>query len=510
MLQGIVMPSVLASWIALAPLALAGAFSQEMQADGAAAPVAPAHSGTTAFRITLDPSVQTTPYSGRVYIVLIKGKTGEPRKQMGNWFGTTQVLAFDAANVTPGTPIDIGAAAVSWPKPLSELEPGDYRVQAVVRRSLDCPDAGHGPGDLYSDAATVTLGGGAPAAELTVRHAIPEKKFKESERIKLVSIVSPSLSEFYGREVKVNAGVVLPEGWKDNPSIHYPTLYWIGGFGGTHHDAQHVNMFVSPPPGAPDVIIVTPDPSCHFGHSVFADSANNGPRGKALMDELIPEVEKRFHGAQSGERRFVSGISSGGWASLWLQITYPDQFNGTWSHCPDPVDFRDFQRIDLYTPGSNMYRDSAGERRPLARQGAQVMLWYDNFVRQEEVLGDGGQIRSFEAVFSPRGTDGRPVPIFSRTTGAVDTEATRSWEKYDIRLVLDRNWDTLGPKLAGKLHVYAGGMDTFYLEGAAAKLRESLAALGSDAVVETTEGAPHTVIPKGVQDMWRAIAERCK
>lgn len=506
----LVLPALGAAMIAgAAPAGLSHRPQPALQPAAAPSPVARADAPATLFRVVLDPSVQATPYTGRVYVAIAKGSTGEPRRRMGDWFAGTQILAMDAADAAPGSPVSITTGALSWPAAGGAIEPGTYRVQAVARRNPDSPQPGAGAGDLYSDAATVTLGPGAEPATLTLSHAVPERTFRQSDTVKLVSMVSPSLSQFHGRDVTISAGVVLPEGWKDDPSAHYPTLYWIGGFGGTHHDAAQAGRFISPPAGAPPTIIVIPDPSCHFGHSVFADSANNGPRGKALVDELIPEVEKRYHGAASADRRFVSGISSGGWSSLWLQVAYPDTFGGVWSHCPDPVDFRDFQQINLYAPGANMYRDAEGKKRPLARNGGEVMLWYEDFVRQEEVLGDGGQIRSFEAVFSPRGSDGRPVPLFDRQTGAVNTETARAWEKYDIRLVLERAWPAAGPRLAGKIHVYAGGLDTFYLEGAAAKLRESLSALGSDATVEIVPGAPHTVLPKGVQDMWRAIAEKC-
>jgi pimeloyl-ACP methyl ester carboxylesterase len=168
------------------------------------------------------------------------------------------------------------------------------------------------------------------------------------------------------------------------------------------------------------------------------------------------------------------------------------------------VDFRDFQRINLYA-GENFYRDEKGERRPLARQGDRVMLWYDDFVRQETVMGPGGQIHSFEAVFSPRGADGRPLPVFDRATGKADPEVAKAWEKYDIRLVIERNWETLGPKLKGKLHIYAGAEDNFYLEGAVERLKKSLKQLGSDAEVEIVPGMGHGLHHAGWEEMMRVI-----
>ena len=187
----------------------------------------------------------------------------------------------------------------------------------------------------------------------------------------------------------------------------------------------------------------------------------------------------------------MTGHSSGGWSSLWLQVTYPDFFGGVWSTSPDPVDFRDFQLVDLTAPGANVYADGDGKPRPLARVGGKPVLYFKPFSDMETVMGHGGQLASFEAVFSPRGPDGKPRRLWDRANGAVDPETARDWEKYDIRLTLERDWKTLGPKLGGKLHVYTGADDTFYLEGAVRLLRDSLKSLGSDADVEIVPGRDH-------------------
>jgi S-formylglutathione hydrolase FrmB len=247
------------------------------------------------------------------------------------------------------------------------------------------------------------------------------------------------------------------------------------------------------PPTEQDVefLHVMLDPNCPLGHHVFADSVNNGPVGEALITELIPAFEKAYRIVAAPHARFLTGHSSGGWSSLWLQITYPEVFGGTWSTSPDSVDFRDFQRIDMYAAGENTYRDAHGERRPIARANGQPVLWYDDFCRIEDVLGHGGQLHSFEAVFSPRGENGRPLLAWNRETGAVDAAVAETWKKYDIRLILEQNWPTLSPKLTSKLHVFMGSEDTFYLDGATRLLKESLARLGSDAVVEIHEGKDH-------------------
>lgn len=462
-----------------------------------------------AFQVTLDPAVQKTPYTGRVYVVVSKNRDREPRLSISNWFNPPIIFAREVVDVQPGETIVVRPSALTFPAGTSAIEPGEYNIQAIARRSLDHPVPGRGPGDLYSEARWETIDAAkSETRPFRLDRVVEARPFKESDQVKLVEIESESLSRFHKRRIIMRAAVVLPKGWTDDSKIRYPVLYWIPGFGGNHRSAHRMSSLQSVSANASAVMIVVPDPTCYYGHSVFADSQTNGPWGSALIKELIPEVEKRFHGALSGEHRYVAGVSSGGWSALWLQVTYPDSFNGCWAHAPDPVDFRDFQQIDLCRPGINMYTDSAGRRRPLARRGGQVMLWYEDFVRHEFALGPGGQIQSFEGVFSRRQPNGMPESLFDRTTGAVNQTVAKSWEKYDIRLVLERNWKTLSPKLAGKIHVYGGGKDTFYLEGAVALLKESLAKLGSDADVRVIPEMGHTLYRDSVEPMFNAIVEK--
>lgn len=482
---------------ALAPLAPA----QDAKPDQSAPDAPAALPKASAFTLSLDPAAHPGPFTGRVYLVFATGKSREPRTAMGDWFGKTQFIALDVKDAAPGAPIPLAAAALGWPKAPKDIPAGEYTVQAVARVNPDSPEPGRGDGDLYSEPLRLTYDPAAPASptDLKLAGVVKPRPFRETDRVKLFEIKSPSLSAFLHRDRPIRAGVVLPKGWEDNPGKHYPTLYWIGGFGSDHRGAAGIaRMF------GDDCLIVVPDPSCFRGHSVFADSDNNGPWGKALVDELIPAVDAKYHGDPA--RRYVSGMSSGGWSSLWLQVAYPDAFAGCWSHCPDPVDFHDFQRVDLYEPGANIYKDAAGDRRPVARQGDTPSLYFDDFIAQETVMGPGGQIHSFEAVFSPKGPDGAPRPLFDRATGAVDTAVAKTWEKFDIRLKLEREWPTLGPKLKGKLHIYAGEKDTFYLDGAARRLQESLTGLGSDAVVEIVPGMPHAIHRPGVKAMLEAIS----
>lgn len=475
---------------------------------------ADAKGADVSFRVRLDPAIRDGAYTGRLYVVLAPDNGLEPRLNIGDWFDPPQVLAIDVADLKPGEPVTIDGSAISHPRGQHDIAPGTYSAQAFGRLNPDSPDPGRGAGDPISAPLSIEIPedpDAAPATfDLTIDRLVEPEPFEESDRIRIFEMISPMLSADLGRSVVMRAGVRLPEGWQDEPQASYPIVYWITGFGGDHTSVEGVDRMLSRVPGAERCIVVVPDASCFWGHSVFVDSATNGRRGAALVEELIPAIESAYHGPRDATLRAVSGGSSGGWASLWLQITYPNTFGSCWAHCPDPVDFRDFQQINLYEPGANMYTDPEGKPRPLARRRDRVIITYRDFVLMESAMGPGGQIGSFEATFSARGPDGNPVPLFDRKTGAVDTEVARSWEPYDIRLVLERNWETLGPKLAGKLHVYAGSVDTFYLEGAAMLLRDSLKSLGSDAEVVIVDGMAHSTYPQGVRKMFQALTSEAE
>lgn len=444
----------------------------------------------TQFTVTFTNAVSDKPFTGRVLIML--GRNGEPRNGP-NWFGPMPFFAKDVKDVRPGEPIIIGNEAIGFPGPLTQLPAKEYVVQAVL--DLDQSNTariGSAPGNGYSLPVTAMLDPKKGFnVTLTIDQVAKESAFRETDSIKLVEIESKLLSAFHGKPIKMRAGVKLPKSFATNPNKKYPILFDIPGFGGNHRSVGR-DPFTSKMPV--EMIYVVLDPDCRTGHHVFADSANNGPYGQALIEELIPEIERRFRGIGQPTARFLTGHSSGGWSSLWLQVTYPDFFGGTWSTAPDPVDFRDFQRINLYEPGANMFTEANGASRPLARSGDKPIIYYKAFSDMEVVMGRGGQLFSFEAVFSPKDGNGQPRPLWNRTTGAVDTETARYWEKYDICLQLKRHWDTLGPKLKGKIHVFMGDKDTFYLDGASKLLKADLAKLGSDAVVEIVPGKDHSTL----------------
>ncbi|HWB20625.1 MAG TPA: alpha/beta hydrolase-fold protein [Phycisphaerales bacterium] len=449
------------------------------------------------FTVTYDPSVTDT-FTGRVYVMLSSSQRMEPRNGP-TWFGTEPFYAMDVKDWLPDTPLVFDDRAVSYPGPMSKLEKKTWSAQAVMRINKDSPSIGDGTGTGYSVAVREEMEGAqAETVPLRISRVVVARPFPSNDRVVEAVCRSTLLSDFHGRDMYMRAAVILPKGAtkkaNEDSQRTYPALYWIGGFGSDHTSFAWMQRAWEATGFSDSIIRVVLDPSCYGGHSVFADSANNGPVGEALVKEFIPYLEEHFPLTPDANSRFLSGHSSGGWSSLWLQITYPQEFGGTWSVAPDPVDFRDFQRINLYAPGVNMYRDEQGNRRALARSGDQVLAWYDDFVAMEKVYGEGGQIRSFEWVFSPRGDDGLPMKMFDRETGAVNPAVAEAWKKYDIQLILRDRWKELGPQLKGKLHIFMGDVDTFYLDGATKLLKHTLEELGSDAVVDIEPGKDHMTI----------------
>jgi S-formylglutathione hydrolase FrmB len=432
------------------------------------------------FSLTFDKAACDTPFTGRVFVMFRTNSASPPAGL--NWFRPEPGLAKDVKDWKSGEPLTITGKDIAYPRPLAELKPGKYYVSAVMDRDLGGIDFSASPGNVYSKPMQFELDPTATGSvELKLNQVYKERAFKETDTVKLVDIESPMLSKFHGKPMRQRAGVVLPPSFAKDPDRRYPIVYEVTGFGGNHFVAFGRGQRKAWDVAGVEMIWVVLDANCRLGHHVFADSANNGPVGTALVEELIPHIEKKYRG---NGVRFATGHSSGGWSSLWLQVTYPDTFAGCWSTAPDPVDLRDFQRINVYAKGTNMFTDADGNRRPIARTNGKASLFYQPFSDMEEYMGRGGQLGSFEAVFSPKGTDGKPRQLWDRKTGEISSEVAASWEKYDIRLVLERNWKTLGPKLAGKIHIHMGEEDTFYLEGATRLLRESLANLKSDAMVE--------------------------
>jgi hypothetical protein len=468
-------------------------------------PTKAAEPGPLQFRLTFAKTVSAHPFTGRVYVMLF------PRRFSGllspDWFDPKPLFARDVRNWKPGEPLILDHDALGFPTPLAKLARGAYWVQAVMDFDRGAQSFSDVEGNGFSRPLSFRLDPDTSGPiVLTIDRVFHAPPFRETDTVKLVDIKSSLLSEFHHRPVHLRAAVMLPRSFADQPTKRYPVVYEIPGFGGDHFNALDKNRLLIDVSNL-EMLHVVLDPTCRTGHHTFADSENNGPYGRALTEELIPALENRFRGLGAPAARLLAGHSSGGWSSLWLQVSYPDFFGGTWSTAPDEVDFRDFQRTNIYQRGVNLFVDEQNRPRRNARgpTGA-ASLFNRPFSDMEMVFGHGGQLGSYEAVYSPRGTNGRPRLLWDRQTGTIDPAVAAAWQKYDIRRKLERNWIALAPKLAGKLHVYVGSEDTFYLEIAVGMLKESLSRLGSDAVVDIIPGHDHDTLigavrPRIVREM---------
>ena len=443
--------------------------------------------------VILDPKVAKSSMSGRVFLVLSKseskGITPEPR-----WIEPDPFFGLDVSSIKPGEPLIIDNKWQGFPlENIGKVPPGIYWASANLDLNKASRKIFSSEGNYFSKSVKVEIGSvnQAPAV-LVLDQVFHEPQFPETEVVKLAQMESKLLSKFHGRKIMLRAGVALPQSYKDNKDRKYPSIYEVPGFGGNHFAALSSPGRGKTAVEGEEVVHITLDPDCPLGHHVFADSANNGPWGKALTEEFIPFLEKEFRLIPQSWARLVTGHSSGGWSSLWLQLKYPNVFGGVWSTAPDPVDFRDFQKINLYASNQNMFKDEKGKDRPIGRKGDTPFLFYKPFSDMELVMGRGGQLGSFEAVFSERDSQGNPKKLWDRKTGVVDSDTAESWKKYDIRLLVENNKDALFGKLKGKIHVYMGDKDTFYLEGATRLLGDTLKKLGSDATVVLFAGKDHS------------------
>lgn len=446
------------------------------------------------FRVTL-PETVAQPESGRLLVFVKAGKRAKAVEISEFRPTDTYVAGEDVEDWKPGTSIDIDMDADVFPAPLSSLKPGDYQAQAVLDVHHTYNYSGREPGEPLSPVVTLanwTPGqGNEPALRLS--EAVPARPERPvpadlqagGGSLELADLASPVLRNFSGRETHLRAWVVLPPGYREHTGERYPTVYWTHGFGGNlayskmegleiEHRMQEGKM--------PPMIWVMLDESLPTGTHEFADSVNNGPWGAALTREFIPYLESKYRMDASPSGRFLEGHSSGGWATLQLQVNYPRLFGGTWSTSPDPSDFHDFTGVDLYAPHANVYHRPDGTPYPLVRDHDHVIATFEQFARLEAVLGSyGGQIASFEWVFSPRGADGEPEQMFDRKTGAVHPEVVDYWrDHYDLAHLVAADWTERGPYLKGKIHLIVGTADTFYLNGAAHKFEAVLNGLGAD------------------------------
>ena len=507
-------------------------------------------------KVSFPPSRSAQPLDGRVLFLLSRDPSAEPRMQIDDTPRSQMVFGKTVDHLQPGESVTIDATAVGYPvRSIKDVPPGDYTIQAVLNiyetfhrsdgKTIKlAPDRGEGqhwnlaPGNLYSKPRKVHVGPGSPPVTVSLDNVIgPIAPEPDTNYVKHLRMQSALLTKFWGRPMFLSAIVLLPEGFDEHPDAHYPEMVFEGHFpdgvpdfrttppdpdlkpdyserfhlaGYNRIEQQEAydeyKKWISP--GFPRVLVIQiQHANPYYDDSYAVNSANLGPYGDAIETELMPAVEKQFRGIGQGWARFLYGGSTGGWESLAVQMFYPDRYNGAFVACPDPVDFHAYMTADLYDQPNMFYLQGANKRveQPAMRDylGHTLISVRDN-VAYEAALGDHGrsgeQFDIWQAVYGPVGADGYPQPIFDKETGDIDHATAAYWrDHYDLNAILQRDWETLGPKLQGKLHLYVGADDTYFLNDAVYLMEDFL----------KTTGTPGHGVPYDGEVKYGPRAEHC-
>ena len=470
------------------------------------------------FEIVVPASAHAGALTGRLVLLLARNAEPEPRLILSPQ--GPAVFGVDLEQLDAGQIAVIDSTATAYPAPLSALPPGDYWAQAVINVYDRVQRAdGHtlwlpmndgtiefftnAAGNIYSEPVQVRITNG-DTIRIAADRVIPAPpEPADTEWVKRVRIQSEKLTRFWGRPIYIHATVLLPRGYAENPQIPYPTLFVFGhsvpfSFNPDSTRFRSTGQ-INPVTGLetgydfykewtsddfPRVIAVTFQQSTpYFPDSYSVNSANNGPYGDAMVEEVIPFLEREFRMIGKPYARIVEGASTNGWQSLALQLRNPDFFGGAWILQPDPIDFTRYQLADIYTDENafTMQRGDLTVERPFRRTVEGQPVWTTRQLSMfEDVLGSSGrsgyQLEAWEAVYGPMGDDGYPTPLWDKQTGVIDRDVAEYMRDngFDLRAFTERNWTSIGPKLAGKLHFFAGDMDDFYLNLAVYRFEEFL------------------------------------
>ncbi len=477
---------------------------------------------------------------GRLLVLLSNdagpdGKT-EPRMQIDDTPRSQQVFGVTVDGLLPGVQAAFTDLANGYPHAtLKDLPPGDYTLQAVLnvyqtfhlatgKTVKLAPDMGEGqhwnikPGNLYSTPQKVHIGPGAPSITVSLTNVIPPiAPIADTKYIRHIRIQSDLLTKFWGTPMYLSAVVLVPEGFDEHPNAHFPEMvfedhfvdgmsdfrttppdpnlkpdyserFHLAGYNRIQQEEAYKNYQEWIAPKTPRYLVIKiQHANPYYDDSYAVNSANLGPYGDAIETELMPAIEKQFRGIGQGWARFLYGGSTGGWESLAVQMFYPDHYNGAFVACPDPVDFHAYMTRDLYKDDNMFYAQGAQKRveQPAMRNylGQTLISMRDN-IAYEAALGDKGrsqeQFDIWQAVYSPQGADGYPLPIFDKQTGVIDHKTAAYWhDHFDLDAILQRDWQTLGPKLQGKLHLYVGSDDTYFLNDAVYLMEDFLKTTGT-------------------------------
>jgi Putative esterase len=485
------------------------------------------------FSVSFPKEQSAQPIDGRILLLLSTDGSAEPRMQITGLPRTQMIFGLDVDALQPGQSVTVDDAAFGYPTHhLHDVPPGEYFVQAVLHRyetfhradghTVKLPmDRGEGqhwnlaPGNLYSKPQKITLHGSGDPIVITLDQIIPPiPDPPDTPYIRHIKIRSELLTKFWGRPMFLSANVLVPEGFDTHPDAHFPLAIFEDHFNDDFHGFRTTPPDSNLKPDyserfhlagynkiqqeeaykfyqqwtAPDfprlLVVQINHANPYYDDSYAVNSANLGPYGDAIETELIPAIEKKFRGIAQGWARFVYGGSTGGWEALAVQVFYPDHYNGAFAACPDPVDFRAYTNINLYEDKNAFY--IRGPHVEVAQPAERDYLGHTFLTTQksnqyELSLGSHGrsgeQFDIWQAVYGPVGKDGYPQPIFNKETGDIDPNIAAYWkEHFDLSAIIQKNWASLGPKLEGKIHVYVGSADTYFLNNAVYHLEDVLKA----------------------------------
>ncbi|HEX2664039.1 MAG TPA: alpha/beta hydrolase-fold protein [Candidatus Acidoferrum sp.] len=478
------------------------------------------------FEISFPAAVHAGPITGRAFVVITKTDTPEPRLLAGSWGDSGPLFGVDVNKLEPEQAAVIEESTFGAPvHSLRDIPPGDYFVQAILNIYTEFHRAdGHtvwlhmdqwegqhfnrSPGNLYSEVQKVHLD---PAAgyniKLSLTKAIPPVAVPpDTPWVKHIKIQSEMLTKFWGHPMYIGAIVLLPKGYDEHPNAHYPVIYEQSHFSlrpplgfstedrpippelrtmltNLNRETGYAVYQAWNSENFPRMIAVTfQHPTPYYDDSYAVNSVNNGPYGDALVKEMIPYLEARFRMIPKPYARVLTGGSTGGWESLAAQVFYPDFFGGTWTLYPDPIDFRSYGTVNAYEDDNAFFEPKHTwvqvPRSIMRTAEGQDEITVEQFSEQEAVLGSHGrsgeQIEIWDAAYGPLGDDGYPKPLWNKRTGKIDPSVAIYMRDhgYDLSYNVKTNWATLGPKLKGKIHIYVGDMDNFYLNLAVYKFEE--------------------------------------
>ncbi|MGJ8656068.1 MAG: alpha/beta hydrolase-fold protein [Akkermansiaceae bacterium] len=469
------------------------------------APLLTAHTFEVSYPIPAEKPI----YTPRVYIAISQGFRS-PRTRMGDWANLPILFAIDDHDRDGKVTIDENSISTT---PHQNIE-GNYKVQAIVRINPDWFLPGAAQGDLYSQTQQIDfVKDQQQNLTFTADTSIPAPEFRNQGPIQDHYFKSHLLTKFHHRDFLLRYSVILPTDW--TPTKKYPVLVYVTGFSAVHHKSTKRIQRMFGDKGK-QAIIVIPDANCRWGHSVFANSAVNGPWGDALTHELLPHIDKTYSGAGPAHR-YITGVSSGGWTAAWAIVNYPEAYAQAWPVAPDPVDFEMFQQLNLtdnhpdnlFTTTDPTNDEQPQKEIPRCLSIPEIGWTYQDMATYEHALGPGGQLQSFAAVFSPKiNPNGTPDQWYDITTGNIDITVTNSWHPFNISQILSNNWQQLAPKLKGKMHFAVHQRDLFHLDHAIRLLEKKCQTLGSDATFTYLEGTGHHLTPQHAEKIMDSILTR--